>query len=116
MDRAGDATARDDRQCPSKIRTHVRHHGRGYNGPGHNGGGYTPIYQGILVLCSAEGLTSGACVPTFATPPGGTGPIPLATTVNGQPLTSTEAVEAGAAAGLVVLIPAGVLIGAISGS
>ena len=84
--------------------------------PSHNGGGYTPIYQGILVLCSAEGLTSGACVPTFATPPGGSGSIPLATTVNGQSLTSTEAVEAGAAAGLIVLIPAGVLIGAISGN
>jgi hypothetical protein len=84
--------------------------------PGHNGGGYTPIYQGILVLCSEAGLASGDCVATFATPPGGTGPIPLATTVNGGPLTSTEAVEAAADAGLVVLIPAGVLIGAISGN
>lgn len=78
--------------------------------PRQNGGGYTPIYQGILVLCS-----SAACVPTSSTPPGGTEPIPLATTVNGQPLTSVEAVEAAAAAGLVALIPAGVLIGAISG-
>jgi hypothetical protein len=84
--------------------------------PSHNGGGYTPIYQGTLVLCSGEGLTTGACVATFSTPPGGSGPIPLATTVNGESLTSTEAVEAAAAAGLVVLIPAGVLIGAISGN
>jgi hypothetical protein len=83
--------------------------------PQQNGGQYTPIYQGILVLCSEAGLTSGACVATFSTPPGGTSPIPLATTVNGQPLTSTEAVEAAADAGLVTLIPAGILVGAISG-
>lgn len=74
--------------------------------PRRNGGEYTPVYQGILVLCS-----SGACVPTFS-PPGG---IPLATTVNGQPLTSAEAIEAAAAAGLVTLVPAGPIVGAISG-
>jgi hypothetical protein len=84
--------------------------------PRQNGGEYTPIYQGILVLCSAEGLASGDCVATFSTPPGGSGPIPLATTVNGQSLTSTEAVEAAAAAGLVTLAPAGVLVGAIGGN
>ena len=78
--------------------------------PRQNGGGYTPIYQGILVLCSAEAMTSGACVPHFSE---GT---PLAMTVNGEPLTSVEAIEAAAAAGLVTLIPAGVLIGAISGN
>ena len=69
--------------------------------PRQNGGEYTPIYQGILVLCS-----SAACVPT------NTG---LATTVNGQPLTSVEAIEAAAAAGLVTLVPAGPIVGAISG-
>jgi hypothetical protein len=84
--------------------------------PRQNGGEYTPIYQGILVLCSEQGILSGACVPTFSTPPGGSGPIPLATTVNGQPLTSVEAVEAAAAAGLVVLFPAGPLVGAIGGN
>jgi hypothetical protein len=84
--------------------------------PRQNHGEYTPVYQGILVLCSAEALTSGACVATFSTPPGASDPIPLATTVNGQSLTSTEAVEAAAAAGLVTLIPAGPLIGAISGN
>ena len=77
--------------------------------PGQNGGSYTPIYQGILVLCSEQGIVSGACVPTFSV---GT---PLATTVNGQPLTWAEDVEAAAAAGLVMLFPAGVVIGAISG-
>jgi hypothetical protein len=67
--------------------------------PRQNGGQYTPIYQGILVFCS-----SAACVPT------NTG---LATTVNGQPLTSVEAIEAAAAARLVTLVPAGVIIGAL---
>ena len=83
--------------------------------PRQNGGEYTPIYQGILVLCSEEGIGSGACVPTFSPLPGGP-TIPLATTVNGQPLTSVEAIEAAAAAGLVTLVPAGVLVTAISGN
>jgi hypothetical protein len=78
--------------------------------PRHNGGGYTPVYQGILVLCSEQGIVSEACVPTLSL---GT---PLATTVNGQPLTSVEAIEAAAAAGLVTLVPAGVLVAAISGN
>jgi hypothetical protein len=77
--------------------------------PRQNGGEYTPIYQGILVLCS-----SSACEPTFSPLPGGP-TIPLATTVNGQPLTSVEAIEAAAAAGLVTLVPAGPIVGAISG-
>ena len=70
--------------------------------PGRNGGAYTPIYQGILVLCS-----SAACVPSLSG---------LATTVNGQMLTSVEAIEAAAAAGSVMLVPAGVVIGAIGGN
>ena len=77
--------------------------------PRRNGGEYTPVYQGILVLCSEQGIVSGACVPTFS------GGLPLATTVNGQPLTSVEAIEAAAALSLVSLFPAGPIIGAISG-
>jgi hypothetical protein len=82
--------------------------------PRQNGGEYTPVYQGILVLCSEQGIVSGACVPTFSPLPGGP-TIPLATTVNGQPLTSVEAIEAAAEAGLVTLVPAGPIVGAISG-
>jgi len=67
--------------------------------PRQNGGEYTPVYQGILVFCS-----SAACVPT------NTG---LAITVNGQPLTSVEAIEEAAAAGFVTLVPAGTIIGAL---
>jgi len=83
--------------------------------PRQNGGEYTPIYQGILVLCSEQGIVSGACVPTFSPLPGGP-TIPLATTVNGGSLTSVEAIEAAAGAGFVTLLPAGVLVGAISGN
>ena len=82
--------------------------------PTQNGGNYTPIYQGILVLCSGDAIVSGACLPTFSPLPGGP-TIPLAKTVNGQPLTSVEAIEAAAEAGLVTLLPAGVIVGAISG-
>jgi hypothetical protein len=67
------------------------------------------------VLCSEQGIVSGACVPTFSPLPGGP-TIPLATTVNGQSLTSVEAIEAAAEAGFVTLLPAGVLVGAISGN
>jgi hypothetical protein len=49
---------------------------------------------------------------------GGPDQLPLAKTVNGQPLTSTEAIEAAADAGHLVLInlgPGSVLVGTISG-
>ena len=68
-------------------------------------------------MCSEEGITSQACVPAW-TSVGFPNPLPLATTVNGQPLTSTEAIEWAADAGLVSLInlgPGGVIVGTISG-
>ena len=67
--------------------------------PRQNGGGYMPVYEGILVVC-----TSAACVSS---------PSGLATSVNGQPLTSVEAIEAAAAAGLITLVPAGVILGTL---
>jgi hypothetical protein len=67
--------------------------------PRQNGGEYIPVYEGILVVCS-----SAACVSSTSG---------LATTVNGQPLTSVEAIEAAAAAGLVTLVPAGVILGTL---
>jgi hypothetical protein len=72
--------------------------------PRHNGGEYMPVYQGILVVCSAQGISGGACTPT------NTG---LAMSVNGQPLTSVEAIEAASAANLVTLVPSGVVIGTL---
>jgi hypothetical protein len=86
--------------------------------PAQNGGAYTTRYQGFFVFCSGAGIASGTCVPTW-TNLGGPNPAPLATTVNGQPLTSVAAIEAAASAGLVVLDnlgPNAVIVGSISGT
>ena len=83
--------------------------------PQQNGGTYSVHLRGIFVLCSAEGVESGGCVPTLS-PLEGLGTLPLATTVNGQMLTSVDTIEAAAEAGLVALLDTGaVLVGTISG-
>jgi hypothetical protein len=70
--------------------------------------------HGYFVFCSAEGLSSGACVPTMSEIPG-VGTVPLATTVNGEELTSTEIIESGVDAGLLTLIDTGaVIIGTVN--
>ena len=86
--------------------------------PAGNHGTYSVQLQGFFVVCSGEGIVSGACVPSW-TSVGGPDLLPLATIVNGQPLTSTDAIESAAAAGLVVPInlgPGAVVVGTISGS
>jgi hypothetical protein len=86
--------------------------------PAGNQGTYSTKLQGFFVVCSEAGVTSGACVPAL-TSVGGPDPLPLAVTVNGQPLTSTQAIESAADAGLLVLInlgPSAVLVATISGS
>jgi hypothetical protein len=86
--------------------------------PADNHGTYSVRLQGYFVVCSGQGIVSGACVPTW-TSLGGPDPLPLATTVNGQPLTSASAIEAAAEAGLVVplnLGPGAVIVGTISGN
>jgi hypothetical protein len=86
--------------------------------PAQNHGSYTVQLQGFFVLCSGQGIISGACVPSW-TFVGGPDPLPLATTVNGRPLTSTDAIESAADAGDLALInlgPGAVIVGAISGS
>ena len=76
--------------------------------------GFTPFMHGYFVICSAEGLTSGDCVATFTQIPGD-GTLPLEKSVNGQPLTSAETIEAGIDAGLLVAVDTGaVLIGTVS--
>jgi hypothetical protein len=83
--------------------------------PRQNHGTYSVVLRTFFVLCSAEGLASGACVPTISYLPG-LGDIPLATTVNGQMLTSVEVIEAAADAGLVTLLDTGQpIVGTISG-
>ena len=75
--------------------------------------GWTPFMHGYFVVCSAAGLTSGACV-AVATD-FGFGPLPLAQSVNGEPLTSAETIEAGIDAGLLVALDTGaVFLGTIS--
>jgi hypothetical protein len=84
--------------------------------PSENGGTYSTRLQGFFVLCSGQGIASGACVPTW-TLLGGPDPTPLAKTVNGEALTSTDAIEAAAAAGdlfLWNLGPTAVIVGSIS--
>ena len=85
--------------------------------PAGNHGAYSVRLQGYFVLCSGEGILSGACVPTW-TSLGGPDPVPFATSVSGEPLTSADAIEAAADAGLVVvsnLGPSAVIVGTISG-
>jgi hypothetical protein len=75
--------------------------------------GWTPFMHGYFVVCSAEGLTSDDCVavPTDF----GFGPLPLAQSVNGEPLTSAETIEAGIDAGLLDVVDTGaVFIGTVS--
>jgi hypothetical protein len=74
--------------------------------------GWTPFMHGYFVICSAEGLRSGcAAVSTDF----GFGPLPLAQSVNGEPLTSAETIEAGIDAGLLDLVDTGaVFVGTVS--
>jgi hypothetical protein len=75
--------------------------------------GWTPFMHGYFVICSAEGLTSGDCVAESTD--FGVGPLPLAQSVNGEPLTSAETIEAGIDAGLLVAVDTGaVFIGTVS--
>jgi hypothetical protein len=75
---------------------------------------WTPFMHGYFVLCSAVGLTSGDCVATFTEFPG-VGTLPLAKSVDGEPLTSAKTIEGGIDAGLLVAVDTGaVLIGTVS--
>ena len=83
--------------------------------PTGNAGTYTTKLQGYFVLCSGQGLTTGACVPLWTSPAGPA--LPFAATVNGQRLTSTGAIESAAADGDLVLVnlgPTAVIVGSIS--
>ncbi len=85
--------------------------------PRENHGTYSVQLQGFFVLCSGQGIVSGACVPLWTSLGGD--PLPFAKTVNGHSLRSTIAIEAAAATGLVALInlgPGAVIVGSISGN
>jgi hypothetical protein len=63
-------------------------------------------YHGYFVLCSAQGLSTGACVATMTTIAPGT-TLPFAKTVNGHKLTSDDSIEPAANAGLLTLFDTG---------
>ncbi len=73
-----------------------------------NLGDFSVVLHGFLVFCSAEGISSGGCVPTFTSSPQGI--LPFARTVNGQMLTSVDPIESPANSGLIVLVDTGALI------
>jgi hypothetical protein len=84
--------------------------------PAQNHGSYSVQMQGYFVLCSGQGIVSGACVPAW-TSVGGPDPLPFASTVNGRPLTSAGAIESAADAGNLALInlgPGAVIVGAVT--
>jgi hypothetical protein len=63
-------------------------------------------YHGFFVLCSAQGISSGACVYTMTSiAPSVT--LPFAKTVNGHKLTSDDSIESAANAGLLTLSDTG---------
>ena len=63
-------------------------------------------YHGYFVLCSAQGISTGGCVPTMTSIPG-LGTVPFATTVNGHKLTSADPIESPANARLLTLFDTG---------
>jgi hypothetical protein len=83
--------------------------------PSLNQGAYSVQLQGTFVLCSGQGIVSGACVPAWTLV--GENQLPFAKTVNGQPLTSTDAIESAAGAGNVALNnlgPGAVIVGTVT--
>ena len=84
------------------------------NVPAQNHGGYDVHWHGYFVFCSEQGMTSGACLPSMTAIPG-FGTVPFARTVNGQMLTSAQAIESAANAGLLTLFDTGgFLVGTIN--
>jgi hypothetical protein len=84
--------------------------------PAQNHGQLGLQMQGFFVLCSGQGIVSGACVPVW-TSLGGPDPLPFAKTVDGHALTSTAAIESAASAGDLALIdlgPGAVIVGAVT--
>ena len=74
--------------------------------PPNNHGDYNVRLHGFLVFCSAQGISSGGCVPTMTSIPG-LGTLPFAKTVNGQMLTSDDSIESPANSGLLTLFDTG---------
>lgn len=63
-------------------------------------------YHAFFVLCSAQAISSGACVPSMTSIPG-LGTVPFAKTVNGHKLTSADAIGSAVNSGFVTLLDTG---------
>jgi hypothetical protein len=80
-------------------------------------GGFTPFMHGYIVVCSPEGIATGACTFNVETPPGSSAPLQLTKSVTGYDLTFAADIQAAAAAGLVVLVDTGaVFLGTVGPS
>ena len=63
-------------------------------------------YHAYFVLCSAQGISSGGCVPAMTSIPG-LGTVPFAKTVNGHRLTSADPIESPENSGLLTIMDTG---------
>jgi hypothetical protein len=63
-------------------------------------------YHGFLVLCSAQGISSGGCLPTMLPIPN-LGTIHLAKAADGHMLTSVDPIEPPAFSGVLTLFDTG---------
>lgn len=68
-------------------------------------------YHAFFVLCSAQGISSGGCVPAMTLIPG-LGTVPFAKTVNGHKLTSADPIESSENSGLLTIMDTGGMISA----
>jgi hypothetical protein len=94
---------------PQSLNASFRHDHVIRDLPALNQGRYSVRLRGYLVICSASGIASGACVHEMNSPgPGLT--LPFAKTVNGQALTAVEPLEDAVDAGLLTLIDTGAAI------
>ena len=76
---------------------------------GDNRGNNLVRYHAYFVLCSAQGIASGGCVPAMTSIPG-LGTVALAKTVNGHKLTSADRVVSATNSGLLTLFDTGGVI------
>ena len=99
---------------PQSLAASFRHDHVVRDIPGQAHGDYSVRLHGYFVVCSIEGMASGACVFEMNSPqPGFT--LPFAKTVNGQALTSVEPLEAALEAGSLELVDTGaVIVGSIN--
>ena len=84
-------------ETPSRDEHHDGHHGD-----------VNVHYHSFLVFCSAQGISSGACVPTMTSTPQGM--VPFAKTVGGHRLTTSARIESAANSGLLTLVDTGAVI------